>query len=165
MNRQTDRERLIDDLIAGEADGFREQSLKVLLQSAQRRRQMRVVRGVGVAMAALAAIATVAWFWMIPRQPASLVADHSSEQTACDLVNTTPLLPEQIVTTFSLSQEQTVNTGFGLRIVQTFPGNIHEVGDEELLTLALPRIAALVRRGPDQAELVFVSDAPGVNNN
>jgi hypothetical protein len=40
--------------------------------------------------------------------------------------------------------------------IRTYGGGFREVGDDELLALAAPQTAALIRRGPHEAELVLV---------
>ncbi|HEY9174624.1 MAG TPA: hypothetical protein VI136_20250 [Verrucomicrobiae bacterium] len=44
--------------------------------------------------------------------------------------------------------------------MSTVLGGYREIGDDALLALAAPRVAALVRRGPHEAELIFVEPEP-----
>jgi hypothetical protein len=163
MNRRTDKEELLDTVIAGERDDFRESSLAGLLQSARRRRRARVARRAGGAVFALGAIMAAIWLWMFPQKPQVELANRNPEPATYDLVTSVSLSPGQIVTTRPLSPAQIVSSSLEIHIVHTFHESIREVGDEELLALALPRVAALVRRGPNEAELVFVPEVSDPN--
>jgi hypothetical protein len=80
----------------------------------------------------------------VPPAPYQLIV--SQPLPATQLITSQPLVvPIEVA-------EQT------LTIIRTYGGGFREVGDEELLALAAPQTAALIRRGPHEAELVFVSD-------
>ena len=63
------------------------------------------------------------------------------------IVTTQPVRPGQLVASFA-----------GANIVRTTltSGRYREIGDDELLALASPRPAALVRHGPHEAELILI---------
>ncbi len=160
MNKRTDNEKLLEDVLAGEAEGgFREASLESVLGLARRRRRIRAVRRVGVVAATLlvAAIAGTRYFPSKPTKPE--VAQIHPPAASFNLVTTQPLSAAEIVSSRPLSPAQIVASLQMPGIVSTVSGNYREVGDEELLALAAPRIVALVRRGPREVELVFVSAA------
>lgn len=134
--------------------GFRETLLGETLRLARRRRQWRRTRQGVAAVAALALLCLGgSWLW----QPAAL---HPVFDTACPVVRTQPLRPAEIVTTRPLASEQLVASVAAAPVVSTVLGGYREIGDDELLALAAPRVAALVRRGPHEADLIFVEPEP-----
>jgi hypothetical protein len=149
---------LLEDVLAGEAaGGFREASLVTVLGLARRRRRIRAFRRFGVVAATLlvATIAGTRYFSSKPTKPE--VAQIHPPAASFNLVTTQPLSAAKIVTSRPLSPAQIVSSLQMSGIVSTVSGNYREVGDEELLALAAPQIVALVRRGPHEVELVFVS--------
>jgi len=150
MIRRTDKERLLMDVLREEAgDGFHEALLGETLRLARRRRQLRLVQRVGGVCAILAVTAAIA-FWRRPQAPVNEAAPpyqltRTQSLPAGCVVSSRPLRPEQIVGSI-----------FASRVVHTTPGLYGVLGDDELLALA-PVPAALVRRGPHEMELVFVS--------
>ena len=155
MNRRTDNERLLAEVLADESgDGFREALLEETLRRVRHRRQWRRMRRIGGALALAVVIAIAVWPVARPvvakREIARLPA------TSYHLVISQPLLPGQIVTTAPGSVEPVIASVTTMRVVHTLGGGYHEVGDDELLALAAPQTAALVRRGPHEAELVFL---------
>jgi len=70
-----------------------------------------------------------------------------------------PLLEIQIVATQPLATESTLVADVATPTIRTYGGGFREVGDDELLALAAPQTAALVRRSPHEAELVLVPAA------
>ena len=81
----------------------------------------------------------------MPTKPYALVHTESLPLAAC--VVTRPLSPENLLVSVRLRNIVTT-------AMASVP--IREINDDELLALA-PKPAALVRRGPHSAELVFVS--------
>ena len=81
----------------------------------------------------------------MPTKPYTLVRTQPLPLAAC--VVTRPLSPENLLVSARLEN-----------IIVTARASvpIREINDDELLALA-PKPAALVRRGPHSAELVFVS--------
>ena len=155
MNRQNDNERLLADVLAGgDAAGFREALLSETLRLARRRRHFRRARQAAAVVAMLAGIALLAWHSLPPqvkspearRQNYAVV--HSQPLPAAALVMTRPLANDRLVASFTNVQR-----------VQTAPrgGQFREIDDDELLALAEPKPAALVRLGPHTAELIVLN--------
>ena len=158
MKERTDNERLLDDVLAGEVEGgFRGASLEHVLRLARRRRQMRTVRRVSVVTAVLLVSAAAGIHYLGPKQRKPEFAQTHLPAAKFAWVTTRPLSPEEIVTSRPLLPEQIVRPIEMTSFVHTVAGNYREVGDDELLALAAPQVVALVRRGPHDAELLFVS--------
>jgi hypothetical protein len=84
-------------------------------------------------------------------------------------VRSRPFPAERIVTTQPVPAGQLAAPFAAANLVRTTAssGRYREIGDDELLALAAPRPAALVRLGPHVAELVFiesVDEEPSPNN-
>jgi hypothetical protein len=169
MNRRTDNERLLEDVLEGGLeDRFRDASLQGVLRLVRRRRRIRLVRNVGgVALAVIAvALGAMSYFNAqtfkpqlvqapVPAVPAPAFTWITSQPlSAAAMVSSQPLLSEQWVT--SLAEPN---------VIRSLSGNYREVGDDELLELAAPQVVALVRRGPHEAELLFVSESSPGNEN
>jgi hypothetical protein len=159
MKPRTDHERLLADVLAAEADpAFSAGVLAATLRQAQRRRRGRQVRQCGGALAVLLAVA----FGASPlfRSSPKLESVQLPSPPSYRLVLSQPLPPDQIVSTRSFALHQTVTFTETVNVVQTTPGGFREIGEDELIALAAPSVVALVRRGPHEAELVFVSVPP-----
>ena len=132
---------------------FRAALLSETLRLARRRRMVRRVRRTGVAWAAVMLAAVATWKNLAPpgATPRPVVA-------GCKIVRTRPFAAGAIVTTRAFGAEGRVATVASVGVVRTAPGaaGIHEIDDHELLALAAPRLAALVRVGPQAQELLFV---------
>jgi len=150
MNHSPDHRHLLADVLADTSPaGFREALLEETLRLARRRRQWRQARRGAAAMAALALAAGGVW-WKLSG-PA-----NAKPATGCPLVHTQPLSPAQIVTSQPLAANQRIASVACANVVLTVSGGFREIGDDELLALAAPQVAALVRRGPHEAELIVV---------
>lgn len=159
MNRQTDNERLLADVLTPEADpGFSATLLAETLHRARRRRRVRQLRRYGGALAVLLAVATLISSYILRRTVTPELA-QLPQPLSYHLVVSQPLAPSQRVSTQPLARSQLVAPA-ATHEVRTAPGGFREVGDDELMALAAPRVVALVRRGPHEAELVFVASPP-----
>jgi len=158
MNKRTDNDELLEDVLADEAgDGFRAASLENLLQLARRRNRRRIVQRGGI-VAALLVVATLSTMrYLTPKPVRPTLTETKPTAPSLDWIVNQPLTSAQLVTSFSLRPDQIVTSLEQPNLVHTVPGNFREVGDDELLALAAPQIAALVRRSPHEAELVFVA--------
>ena len=157
MIRRTDKERLLADVLGDESEaGFHEALLGETLRLARRRRRIRRARRMGGAMALMIAVAAVAT-WRTPRPQIALPSPPIRNY---ELTLSQPLSPVKIVTTRSLAADQLVSSTAIAGVIRTTRSTsiYNEVGDDELLALA-PQPAALVRRGPHDAELVLVRPA------
>jgi hypothetical protein len=151
MNPASDHERLLHDVLAAATPaGFREALLGETLRLARRRRRWRQTRRAGGALAVLALALIGGWrVWVTEPVKSEIPA---SDQW----VRSQPLRPDQIVRTQPLPIFNLVATVTTADVIHTVRGGFREIDDDELLALATPRVAALVRRGPHAAELVFV---------
>jgi hypothetical protein len=149
-------ERLLSDVLGeGAGDGFREALLRETLRQAGRRRRMRQGRRIGLALAAVMGLGVLAW-WFFPAGGRSARLGRPYR-----IVRTAPLSPGAWVETKPLGAGRQVATaGTAVAVVTSQKsGLVRQLSDEDLLALALPRPAVLVRRGPHSAELVF-TDVP-----
>jgi len=154
MNPASDNERLLHDVLADATPvGFREALLGETLRLARRRRHWRQMQR-AVTVLAVLVLATIAGWraWVPGPSKPELSASYQ-------LVRSRPLRAEQILTTQPLAAGRVVATVTTADVIFTASGGFREIGDDELLALAAPRVAALVRRGPHEAELVFVQPA------
>lgn len=155
MTKKNDQERLLDDVLAGEADaGFHEALLAETLRLVRNRRRAHRAQRVGGLLAAVSVIIMVA-LWRIPRAPVRVQPPRAQNY---ELALSQPFPATSIVLTRPLAANQLVASKTPASVVQTaaLSGSYREVGDDELLALAAPQLAALVRRGPHTAELVFL---------
>ena len=153
MNRRTDQERLLADVLREETgDGFHEALLDETLRLARRRRQVRLVQRVGGVFAILAVTTAIA-IWQRPHAPVMVFHPPAPQYR---LTLSQPLPASCVVSSRPLRTDQVVVSTLASRVVHTTAGRYQVLGDDELLALA-PQPAALVRRGPHEVELVFVS--------
>ena len=144
MNHQNDKERLLADVLAGEdGAGFREALLSETLRLARRRRHFRQTRRASAVVAVFVGLGWLGWH-SLPWQ----VKSPEAMQQNYVVVHSQPLAVDQRVASFT--NVQRVQTAQGV-------GQFREIGDDELLALAEPRPAALVRRGPHTAELIVLN--------
>jgi hypothetical protein len=163
MKRRTDQEQLLNDVLADEADaGLNASALDQLLQLARRRRRERKVWRVGGALVVVAVVMFAFAFQSGGRKSKAARANKPIVPPSCEIVTSVALMPEQLISSRPLSPEQIVRSVSGAVVVQT-TANVPSVNDEELLELAKPNIAVLVRRSPREMELVFV-EASAANN-
>jgi len=157
MNRPTDQEGLLADVLAEEArEGFSAALLAETLRLARRKRQWRQVRR-GSVVAALLLLAGLGIWQSLPRaKPPTAIAPPPAAPASYQLIVSQPLLESQMVATQPLAAESTFVANVMTPTIRTYGGGFREVGDDELLSLAAPQTAALVRRGPHEAELVLV---------
>jgi hypothetical protein len=167
MSRQTDNERLLEDVLAPEADsGFSAEVLAATLRGVRRRRRVRQVRNFGGGALVVLAVLAVAASLVLRRNPAPELAQTPGPANY-RLVMTQPLAAEQVVRSQPLAREQFAVATAPVPAIPTVGDGYREIGDDELLALAAPQVVALVRREPDFAELVFLPPAhePGAEPN
>lgn len=154
MTRRTDNERLLTDVIAGESDAaFHEALLGETLRLARRRRQFRQARRAVMAVAVLVGLAVLVWQTFPPR-----VGSPGRHNGSYAIIRTAPLPAKAVVTTQPLPENMVVASVITANVVATSPDIrlFREIGDEELLAMIAPKVAAIVRLGPHQAELVVL---------
>jgi hypothetical protein len=169
MNQRPDHKDLLADVLAEESRaGLHTAILGETLRHVRRRRQWRQVRRAGAVLATVLIVGLAVLRNNSSRTGSVEIAKPQSAPPGYELVLSQPMNPAQVVSTQPLAAERFITGQNSVAQVSTRTGGFREVGDEELLTLAEPQIAALVRRGPHQAELVFVSHTgsqDGVNQN
>jgi len=157
MSRRTDNERLLADVIAGESDAaFHEALLGETLRLACRRRRFRQARQAAAVVAVLVGLATLVWQGLLPR-----LATPAQSKGSYAIIRTVPLPATAIVTTRPLPADLLVASATTANVIETLPdsGLFREIGDDELLTMVAPKVAALVRYGPHTAQLVVLEPA------
>ena len=157
MNRRTDHEDLLADVLAEESQaGFGDALLGETLRLARRKRQWRQVQHTGI-VAGLLLLAGFGVWQSLPRGKQTIaVVQPPAAPMPYQLIVSQPLAAAQLVTTRTLAIESLLVSKFTTPTIHTYDSGFREVGDDELLVLAAPRIAALIRRGPHEADLIFV---------
>ena len=154
MNDPRQNERLLTDVLGeGISADFREGLLHETLRLARHRRQVRQLRRAASALAVLVGLGLLIWH----RLPSNLRPTGFPAKPYA-IVRTQPLPPTAWVATRPFSPANLVASTKTGDIIVTAQASVpvREINDDELLALA-PRPAALVRRGPHSAELVFVN--------
>jgi hypothetical protein len=155
MNQRREKERLLADVLADEgAGGFREALLDETLGLVRHRRRARQAWRAACALALMAGLAVLFWRSPVPR---AVVPGKASRAYA--VVRSRPLPLAALVSTQPLAASRIVISSRNAEVVQTASMSVrlHELNDSELLALLGPKPAALVRRAPHSAELVFVN--------
>jgi len=159
MNRPTDNDRLLDDVLAeaGPAD-FRRALLGETLRLAGRRRRWRQARRAAAMLVTLGLLAGLVWQHR-PRPAATLPPTARAGDGNYQLIRTEPLPAGTLVTTQPAAAGQFVTSVETAGVVETKTGrsNFRMIDDDELLTLASARPAALIRLGPHSEQLFFAN--------
>ena len=155
MNRPNDHERLLAEVMAGaDAAGFREALLGETLRLARRRRRFRRALQAVPLVAVFVGLALRMRRGLPPEGPPreamqeNYVVVQSQPLPAAALVMTRPLAIDHLVASFT--NVQRVQT-------EQHNGQFREIDDDELLALARPEPAALVRLGPHTAQLIVLN--------
>ena len=140
--------------VFGEPEEFRDALLAQTLRQVRRRRIFRRCRQGFTAVAGVVAVAVVCWRTFQPT-PLRLPAK------APDLVviRSQPLPPSMIVETRPDGLTEVASSSATYALVETGAAKrlFREIDDEQLLALLAGKPAALVRRGPNQVELIFLN--------
>lgn len=161
MNRPTDNEHLLDDVLSEAAPAdFRETLLGETLRLAGRRRRWRQTRRAAALLVALGLLAGLVWQNQ-PQPPATLPPVAKAGAKSYQLIRTESLPINAMVTTQPLAAGQLVASAEPVGVIETKTGcgGFRVINDDELLTLVSPRPAALVRLGPHSEQLVFANPA------
>jgi len=157
MNRRTDQEELLAAVLAEESQaGFSDALLGETLRLARRKRQWRQARRSSGVVALLLVVGFGVWQSKPRGKQTIQLAQPPSASTPYQLIVSQPLAEAQLVVTQPLGAESLVVAGFATPTIHTYDGGFREVGDDELLALAAPQTAALIRRGPHEADLVLI---------
>src|SRR5439155_24011505 len=138
-----DKEHLLNDVLAEDgADGFREALFNQTIFLARRRRRFRRIRRTASVLAIIGGLAVLIW-----RSLPLPVDKPGTRPAGYEIVQSRPLPPTALVTTQPLSIEEVVVTVANASFVTTTAdrGEFREISDDDLLALAGPRPAALVR--------------------
>lgn len=161
MNRPTNTERLLDDLLADAASpDFSQTVLERMLQQARRRRRVRQLRQTLLTVAVLAALTF--WLWPRAERPRPMQATKQSPPItpaipAINFVQTLPLPPGMVVETHLGAITMLPVSSSIIALVETLPADelFHQLDDNQLLALVTGKPIALVRYGPHDAVLVM----------
>jgi hypothetical protein len=109
-----------------------------------------------VVVAVLVSLSSLVWRSFPPR-----VITPGVEDGSYAIIRTQPLPATALVTTQPLPGDRLVASITTSSIVETVAdsGLFREIGDDELLAMVAPKVAALVRLGPHKAELVVLEPA------
>ena len=161
MNRRSDQEALLADVLAEDGRaGWNRALLEDTLRHVRRQRRWRRTGGAAGLIVMLLVAGVAFWKTTLRDEPRLAHPAPAPAASPYQLVITRPLAPSQVVLTQPFSAGHQILAAWQVSIVRTRPGGTREVGDDELLALAAPQIVALVRRGPHDAELVFVHAPP-----
>jgi hypothetical protein len=153
MKRPT--EKLLDDLLEEAAPPeFRTALLNETLRQARRRKNIRRLNSV-LGAAACAGILAFA-FWKL-RGPTA--GPNPIRRPDLIIVQSRPLNPAQIVRTKPGTMEMVSSSASTFSLVETRVSErlYAEIDDQQLLALLAGKPVALVHRGPNQAELIFLN--------
>ena len=151
------RQLLIEVLSEDRTLELREALLGETLRLARRRRRFRQAqRGAAFVVVVLAGL------WLVWRRPPGKLPETSSPRSY-SLVRTEPMARSAVVETSTFSADRIVVSAPNAGLISTVSSEpiLHEIGDADLLALAAPRAAVLVRLGPHSAELVFAEAVAG----
>lgn len=164
MNREADKERLLQDVLVESAPSdFRGVMLGETLRLARGRRRSRQLRRICGGLLLLAMIAGLFLRHsskppQVARQPLLPPAAQSFT-----LIATMPLPPAAIVLTKPLTTPREWATLENVRMVETTGGNFRFISDDQLMAMLGPAPVVLIRTGPHSQELVF-ANAPREKN-
>jgi hypothetical protein len=150
MNPSPERENLLNDVLGETAPAdFRAALLAdTLLLAGHRRRSRQLRRGLAVA-AVVALGAFASWRGRLPA---------TDTIAGCEIVRTQLLAESAVIRTQRFVGEVATGSQPSIAMIETPAerAGFRLVNDDELLALALPRTAALVRVGPDAQALIFL---------
>ena len=161
MNDRSDHKKLLDDVLAESSPpDFRAALLGETLRLARsRRRRRQARRSAGV----LAALLFAVWFAWQNRPMQRTVAVRPAAPTwaakSYTLVETQPFSAKAILTTKDFVGAKLIASTTRVEAITTRGGGFRFINDAQLLALAGPRPAMLIRTGPNAEELVFADSA------
>ena len=148
MKQPAEHDPLLDDVLSEDAPpGYRSHLLQATLRQARRRRQFKRGRQVLLSIVVMGLMGV----WVsrqMPRPESKPESLAMQPEFPLVVVRTQPLPASALVSTAPLSTDV---------IVATTGGQYRIIDDDELLALAAPAPVALIRCGPDCAQLVFAN--------
>jgi hypothetical protein len=154
MSHAIDQRRLLADVLAeAEPTGFRAALLGETLRLAGSRRRARRLRQATTALAVVGLFGALVWRFLLQGQGVLTPTSAS-----CVIVRTEPLPPGAIVRTQPFAADRVVMSVASVDVIRTTlnSGRFRKIDDDELLAL-VARPAALVRVGPNSANLIFLN--------
>jgi hypothetical protein len=160
MNNRSDQRPLLDDVLAeASPPDFRAALLGETLRLARQRRRRRQTRRAGGVLAGLLFAAWFAWQNHSVQPAAGRMAAKIPAVKNYQLVETQPLPAGAAVATKDFAEVKMISSAAAVTTIATSGGGFRFINDEQLLALAGPRPALLIRTGPDSEELVFADSA------
>jgi hypothetical protein len=156
MSSNRKENELLEDVLAENADAdFRGAVLSQTLHLARRKRRFQQIRQAGAVLAVVVIIALLA---LRRETSCKKIEPTPMPVRSYELVQTFSLPASEVVTTTALDEKYIVTSRPTVLVITTNQrdSETREASDDELLALA-PRPAALVRRGPNQMELIFAT--------
>jgi hypothetical protein len=163
MKRRNDQEELLNDVLTDESSVSAAASLDQLLRLARQRQRRRQAQRAGGILVVIAAVVFVLVPQLGTQKTKPELAHEPVVSPSYETVSSFSLTSEQVVSSRPLAPEQLVHSESLVMVTQTTATDVPRVNDEELLELARPNVVALVRRGPQETELVFVEPAAAHN--
>lgn len=149
MKRHFEKKHLLNDVLSESGpSGFREALLDETLRLARGRRRTRQLWRASPVLL----LCVVVWFFFPPQPAIEKPALRSVE-----IVATKPFDPDAVVGTQPLAVKLIVSSISSAYVVSTRPRGegFRLINDDELMALAAPRVAVLMRLGPDSQRLIF----------
>lgn len=158
MNNSEPRSLLEDLFVDEEAEQFRAAAMSSMLGEVRHKRRLRKIQRVALVLMLLAAV-PLAWWLTQLATPVSPVP--VSRPLPYEWVTTQALPAECVVRTRvgSCSVIATQTDGCAAIQSENYRRFVHELDDEGLLSFFAGRSVALVRRGPDVAELIVTDES------
>jgi hypothetical protein len=156
MNRKTDNDQLLDDVLTeSSTSSFRAALLGETLRLARHRRRWRLVRQASGVLAVVGLAVLFAWQHQPQTKFVAQPLVKAPVTRIYQLVETQPLQANAMVVTGQFYGVRLVSSAATVMEVATTAGGFHLINDEQLLALISPRPAILIRTGPNSEELVF----------
>jgi hypothetical protein len=159
MTDSRDNEPLLTDVLGeGVAGDFRERLLGETLRLARRRRRFRHARRAGSFLVLAIGVCLLAWQISVPPSKPARSNLHAKPY---EIVITRPLASTAWIETRPMARVRLVASAPIGKVITTAAAGrrVPEISDDDLLALAAPKAAVLVRLGPHLAELVFADPA------
>lgn len=161
MNRANDYRSLLNDVFPdANAPDFQEQLLTETLHLARRRRKIRTLANMSASLGVTVLVAVAIW---------ATVHWNSRTQDFCPVITTRPLPSDMLVHTKPFANKPGIVIASKVPQVFTQKTGVlfRNINDKELLALAAPNTAALIRDGGGSAQLILIAptdaDAPRKN--
>jgi hypothetical protein len=161
MTERFDQKQLLDDVLAESSPpDFRTALLGEVLRQARRRRRWRQSRSAMGLLVALFSTTWLVWHNRVEKLSAVSPPRIIPVVTSYQLVATQPFPADAVVVTANSARAGTISSSATVVQIATSSTGFRYLDDNELLELAGPGAAILIRTGPHSEELVF---AEGTN--